>query len=615
MTAVTNTAVGERARPRRSRPAGTSRRRRVALAGAGVVGVYLAVAVAIWWQVWSGHPTSTMTCDCGDPSLFLTSFSWVAYAIAHGHDPFLSTATFHPGGINLLANTSALLEAFLLVPVTWLFGPIASLNVANTLAPALSGMATYWAARRTLRTGRLGALVAGLAVELSSAVVGSSSVSHLQISLLAFVPVVGVCLHELLVVQAGPPWRWGALLAAAAVGQFFAGTELFLLLALLSALVVAVAAVALLVAAVRGSESAIARATYAARGLGVGAVGAGVLLAWPAWFALAGPRHYTGRPWESFTDLAGARLDTILSAPADAGGVLIRLSGYLGPVGAPGNFLGDGAVLSAVAAVILLRRRPVVWALAVVAVLTTWLSLGSAWAEVGRSRPAWVPFLPWAALRRLPLLRNALAENFAVVALVAVALLCGLLVDRVVRTGRGRWRVVSGVAALAVAAGVLVPLAGTWALPLTATPVRPPAWFVHDAPHLPAGSVVLAVPTAGPLGDGEAVVWQAAVGMRAPLAGGFGLVPGPDGHVDHGDAPGSAAATLGALSGAVYGPLPAMDDTAAMATVRSALRTWGVTTVVVTDRGRDPAYATRWFTRLFGRPPQTQDGAQVWTLH
>jgi len=44
-----------------ARPPGA--RRGLALTSAGAA--YLALAVAIWWEVWSGHPTTTTTCGCG----------------------------------------------------------------------------------------------------------------------------------------------------------------------------------------------------------------------------------------------------------------------------------------------------------------------------------------------------------------------------------------------------------------------------------------------------------------------------------------------------------------------------------------------------------------------
>ena len=51
----------------------------------------------------------------------------------HGQNPFFSTALFHPTGINLLAQTSVTGLSLPLVPVTWIWGPVASLNVASTI--------------------------------------------------------------------------------------------------------------------------------------------------------------------------------------------------------------------------------------------------------------------------------------------------------------------------------------------------------------------------------------------------------------------------------------------------------------------------------------------------
>ena len=109
---------------------------------AGALG-YLALSVALWWQVWSTHPTAVTTCGCGDTSLFTWFLEWPAYALSHGMDPLYSTHLFHPGGINLLSNTAEVGFGILLAPVTWAFGPVATLNVALTLSPALSGLAMY----------------------------------------------------------------------------------------------------------------------------------------------------------------------------------------------------------------------------------------------------------------------------------------------------------------------------------------------------------------------------------------------------------------------------------------------------------------------------------------
>ncbi len=84
---------------------------------------YLALSVALWWQVWSTHPTSVTTCGCGDTSLFTWFLEWPAYALSHGMNPLYSTYLFHPGGVNLLSNTAEVGLGIVLAPVTWAFGP------------------------------------------------------------------------------------------------------------------------------------------------------------------------------------------------------------------------------------------------------------------------------------------------------------------------------------------------------------------------------------------------------------------------------------------------------------------------------------------------------------
>ena len=138
---------------------------------AGALG-YLALSVALWWNVWSTHPTSVTTCGCGDSSLFTWFLEWPAYAISHGLNPLYSTHLFHPGGVNLLANTAEVGFGIVLAPVTWVFGPIATLNVALTLSPALSAVSMYVLLRRWSRGRRprsWGASSTGFRLSSSSA--------------------------------------------------------------------------------------------------------------------------------------------------------------------------------------------------------------------------------------------------------------------------------------------------------------------------------------------------------------------------------------------------------------------------------------------------------------
>ena len=66
------------------------------LAAAGAA--YLALGFVLWVHAWAEGATTHTLCGCGDPALFLWFFQWPATALAHGQNPFFSTALFHPTG-------------------------------------------------------------------------------------------------------------------------------------------------------------------------------------------------------------------------------------------------------------------------------------------------------------------------------------------------------------------------------------------------------------------------------------------------------------------------------------------------------------------------------------
>ena len=206
-------------------------RRRSVLALALAFAGYLTLSVVVWWHVWSFHPTSVTTCGCGDASLFLWFLEWPAYALAHGHDPFYSTALFHPAGIDLLSNTSVLAIGIVLAPVTWLFGPVATMNVASTLGPALSALAMFWLLRRWVRWTPA-AFVGGLVFGFSSFVFVNLAGGHLMTGVLVLVPLIVACLDDLLVRHPRRPAVTGVVLGLLVVVQFFLSTEVLVIMAI-----------------------------------------------------------------------------------------------------------------------------------------------------------------------------------------------------------------------------------------------------------------------------------------------------------------------------------------------------------------------------------------------
>jgi hypothetical protein len=596
---------------------------------AGVI--YALGSVALWWQVWSGHPTSAMTCACGDPPSFVWFLAWPAYAIAHGHSLFFATQLHYPTGINLLDNTSVLALGVVLAPVTWLFGPIATLNVALTVTPVLTGLSAYAVLRRGLGVGRWAAFLGGLAFGFSPFILRNEAANHLQTSFLALVPLIFWCSYELAVAQRGRWWRWGVALGLLVTVQFFVGTDILLITAITVAIALVLGLGVAFWREVRDPDDRAlsAKLPFALRGFGAAGLVSVVLLAYPLWFSLAGPEHISGKNY--FHPAGNGVLQMLL--PLGATHFQAQLwprEGYVGPVGTYEAYLGI-PVLLVLAAAILAVRRPLVRMCAVMTVITLWLSLGGSITKLANGgEPHWFPLLPWHILLRLPVLDKSTPATFSATAVWFVVVPGVLLIDRLIQArGSGdlhpalsRSALTRTAGARMLSAGVLsaalvVPWLFAWPVPFTAKPVAEPAWVTGPGARLPANAVVLFYPFPSSWVDGPEL-WQAQSGMRYAVVGGRGIVAGPNNAAEHGWTPGTPEGTMTALS-VSWEPhyadlaLPPMPNQSTIAWFRGALQHWGVTDVVVTAGGRNPGYAVSWLRAILGTAPQREDGAWVWT--
>jgi len=417
---------------------------------------YLVLSLALWWHVWSSHPSITTTCGCGDPALFLWFIEWPAYALAHGHNPFYSTALFHPVGIDLLSNTSVLAIGLPLAPVTWLFGPVTTLNVASTLCPVLNGLAGVWLLRRWVRWTPA-AFIGGLIFGFSPFVLQSLAYAHLMTADLVVLPFIVGALDELLVRQRWTSWQIGAALGLLVVVQFFVSTEMLVITA-----ISVVGGVVILVAyeAATDRSALVRRARRAVPGLALAAVVAGGLLAYPAWDALAGPAHLGGSLWPNIPVLGGGSFGDFVTAGSSAGrSVFTLLGGYLGKSLPPGAFIGWGIVVVCAIGIVAWRRDLRLWFFGAVALFTSALTLG-----VRHHR--WVP---WDLLGSLPVLDNVIEKRFAAITGLALALVLALVLDhlRLLHLAGRPWqagwtigtrRLIRLGAVSASTAGALVPL-------------------------------------------------------------------------------------------------------------------------------------------------------------
>ncbi len=620
----------------------------------GAALAYLLVAIALWWQVWSSDPTTVTTCGCGDSSLFTWFLAWPAWAIAHGHSVLWSRALFYPQGVNLLANTSELAFGVPLAPVTWLWGPVTTLDVALTLGPVLTALACFALLRRWVGNGPV-AFVGGLVYGFSPFVVVSLSDAHLMNGTLLVLPLAVLALDELLVGKRLRPVTVGVLLGLLATVQFFLGTELLVI----SAMGIAVGLVLVLGwGLVRSRDLVRRRWRRVSVGLGAAAATGVALLAYPAWFALAGPSHFSGLIWPQLPPRFGgvalrSYVDTAGTSPS-----LLALSHVVG--GYQGGRLGNPVYLGwplfgvVLAGLVLFRRDRRLWLATAVGALCASLTIqvfGHPWA-------------PWRLFGHLPVLEDIVPSRFLAVVDLCATVAVAIVADRVGAAASRGWtrrqrsvagrsrpligvpapsvpgeplvlgaarargrapragrpgravRALGGLTSLAVAAVAFVPIAAQVVpdSPLTAVRVAMPRWFAHPQAGAGPGDVVLTIPAPFTLEQG-AMTWQAVGGFRYVLVGGGGpgSVPARSGRA------GPAVTILQRL--ATPGGTPVTLDSRAVADLDTAFTAWQATTVVIVDQPDLPRYdqpvgagpTAALLTAAIGRPPQLTDGAWVWT--
>ena len=606
--------------PAPRRPTDRTRRGRGPAVGQWLLagGLYLGLSMALWWRVWSTHPSSVMTCGCTDAGREVWYLEWAAYAVAHGHNPWYSQWVLFPRGINVLADTSVSILGLVIAPVTLLFGPVVSMNTLSTLTPVLTALSMFWLLRRWVHWAPA-AFVGGLCYGFSSFVVVQLTFGWLNISFLALLPLMVGCLDELLVRQRRSPLLVGPVLAGLATAQFFVSSELLALTTIM-----AVIGIALLTVYDRRRDRADLRRRlpHALRGLLAAVVTAAALLAVPVGFFLFGPAHLGTLVWSAtWPGNLGNGVGSFVGnsttwGPFTAAALQSQmhlLGGYQGPPLPSGAFLGISLLAVLVAGTLMWRGDRRLWFWAAIGCIAAALSLRAVGGEWG----------PWALVDHLSVLENAWQGRFSSVVDLCAAIMAALIVEHTRRSiGAGRRRPASplrrwgaAAAAMAVAAVALWSAAAGLApnVPLTLQPVAVPDWFAQVAPHLPPGQVVLTYPMASSNAQ-TPLLWQAVDRMSFHMVGGGG--PAATASRAGRDRPGFDVLEAASVRFLAAPAISAGNLEAA----RLAIRHWQVTTVVVPDQrqlpryllGRSDAFATALFTAVLGAAPRRQDHAWVW---
>jgi len=592
-----------------------------------VVGLlYALIALAAYWPIYPGDPSRLPTCACSDPVQAVWFLRWTAFAVTHGHNPWLTTFIDYPRVVNLAQNTTMPLLGLLGLPLTITAGAVSTFNLFMWLSFPISALACFVLLRRWVRWVPA-AFAGGLLYGFSPYMV-NQGVGHLNLLFVPFPPLVLLLLDELVVRQRRPPVLVGVLLGVTLALEYLVSSEVF-------ASTCVIAVIGLLVLAAARPRQIRQRARRVVSGLIPGMIVCGVLIGYPAAIQLFGPDRFVGSAHGSYpfpADLLGSVVPTRYQLLAPSGAVATSSRFIMGDTVEDGSYLGLPLIIVSAAFVVWRWRLGIVRFAAAMATVATILSLGPDLTidthETG------VP-LPMALFDHLPLVTNFVDARFALYTALFVAVILAVGADRW-RSGRhhvlddqvrplrarqlrrrsiqvSRRRAVLATCAIVVA---LVPLLPAW--PYASFPTGTPGFITGPAVRsIPRGGVTLTYPYPTNPTD-QAMLWQATAGMRFRLLGGYAVVPGAGGTASYDAFPDhlvSVPATLVAddegtpLSVVAAGATPATP-----AQVLAFVRRYHVVTVLADPIGAHPTSALALLTAALG-PPVHVGGIDLWRLH
>ena len=208
-------------------------------AAAIAMAAYAVLAVALFSNTWR-HPTTwSIGVNTGDPQQFMWFLSWPMFAVSNGVNPLFTNYQYYPAGVNLMWNSSVLLPAVALSPITWIGGPILAYNVLATAALALSAWTAFFLIRRFV-SSQLAAAVGG-ALYGFSPYMTAHSLAHPNLTAALMPPVVLLLLDDIVRVQRRPAVVSGLLLGLAGVAQLLIGEELVVTTAIVATLMLCLA--------------------------------------------------------------------------------------------------------------------------------------------------------------------------------------------------------------------------------------------------------------------------------------------------------------------------------------------------------------------------------------
>jgi hypothetical protein len=553
---------------------------------------YVVSAVVMFIHLWR-DPGGLMLADNKQDEIF---FEWVlthaGRVVTHGDSPLFTEELNAPLGVNLMANTSILGLAIPLSPITLLFGAPVTFALISTLALAGTASAWYWVLSRDLVRSKAAAFVGGLFCGFGPAMI-SQSTGHPNIAGQFLIPFIIRA-----VLRMGEPEhrvRKGLVLAGLVVYQCFINEEVLFLTAL---------ALGIFLLVYLKPREILPTAKRALPALGVTALAAGLVMAYPLWHQFTGPQSYRGLPEFVLGFSADVASFTEYSRRSIIGDVE-RIK-ELGGATEENTFFGWPLLLLVPAAAVALWRHRVARGVAVTAATFAVFSLGPTLRYKGEDT-SWTG--PWKLLTGLPLFDSVVPTRLALVMTPLIGVLLALIVDRLVlqpafAPARFVW-----VGALAVALLPLIP---------TPQPVEPrsaiPRFFTSGQwrEALPPNATVVPVP-GGWFEYLDAMRWSTAAELDFRIVGGYFLAPDPgraDGKASFGPATPPTMELLASVGN--NGQVPWV-TAAQQAQARADVAYWRATTLLLPDAHGGADAIRNTLDQLFG-PGQHVEDVWLWDV-
>ena len=445
----------------------------------------------------------------GDASLPIWTNEFVSHVsqwFSNG-SPFFTDSIYHPHGLNLLANTTSFGLAVLLIPVTWLIGPIGAFNVSMFVSPILSATAMMWALKRFVPSPYARG-VAGLVWGFSPFAMEAFYWGWPNFLLLVTPPIVMWALIELFHRDIGAR-RLGLIVGAVLAVQITIGAEI----AALCVVATVIAAIFVGVPYLATRRRLPAELTWSRLGwtglwavVGFAPIGAPVAL-----YATFGPAHLDTWVWDEVFMRAGMPWSPLVNHPIVTGSLGYRWD----PVMPNHFFFGWPALLAAALAVVFLRH-PLARVVSVLGLVGIWFMRGGD------------AFLhPLEILWNLPVFRNIISGRYIVFTWFALAVLTALAITAASRFFEQR-HLNSRLQVGAIATVLLIALyqpahavifAGPWH---TQSPRHDPALSLYGR-SATTTKVIMAYPA---WKSGSSMIQQETEQLNTKLIGGWGPQPG-----------------------------------------------------------------------------------------